>query len=125
MALLGQLVGHLEQGEGAGHAVEVLAHRAEVVDHLRLVHHVEVAAPLPEQQGHVAERLEAGPELAPRAPHPLGHRPHLAVVLGEQDDDPVGLAQAVGAQHHPPVAKQAHRPPAPVSGPPAPGPPGT
>jgi len=25
-------------------------------------------------------------------PDPLGHRPHLPVVFGHQDDDPVGLA---------------------------------
>ena len=90
------------------HAVEVLADGAEASMHLDLVDDVEVAPALPQQEVDVAQRLEPGAELRRGLAHALGHRPHLAVVLGQEDDDPVGLAQAVGAQHHALVAEQAH-----------------
>ena len=91
------------------HPVEVLPDRPEGVDDLDLVDGVQIAAALPAEKGHVAERLEAGAELRRRAPHPLGHGPHLAVLLGHQGDDPVRLTEADGAQHHTPVAKEGHR----------------
>ena len=89
---------------------EVLADAPEGVDHLDLVDDVEVAAPLPQQQVHVGQRLKAGPELARGPPHPLGDGPHLAVALGHEDDDAVGLAEAVGAQDDARVAEEAHVP---------------
>ena len=45
-------------------------------------------------------RFESTPELRGRPPDAVRHRPDLPVLLGEQYDDPVGLPQAVGAQHH-------------------------
>ena len=48
---------------GRGHPVEVLADRPEGVDDLDLVDDVEVTAPLPAEQGHVAEGLQPGAEL--------------------------------------------------------------
>ena len=51
-----------------------------------------------ELQVDVAERLEPGAELALGAPHALGHRADLAVPPGEHGDDPVGLAELLGAQ---------------------------
>ena len=63
---------------------------------------------------------------------PLATARTLPCCSVSSDDDPVGLAEAVGAQHHPPVAEQAHRPGGPrrraagarAAGGPAPGPPG-
>ena len=81
---------------------------AERVDHLDLVDDVEVAAPLPEQQVDVGERLEPAAELRRGLAHALGHRAHLAVALGQEHDDAVGLAQAVGAQDDALVAEEAH-----------------
>ena len=80
------------------------------VDHLHLVHDVEVAATLPQQDVHVGQGLQPGPELARGPPHPLGHGPDLAVPLGHEHDDAIRLAQPVGAQHHPDVPEEAHRP---------------
>ena len=45
------------------------------------------------------EGLQPGAEAAAGAADALGHRPDLAVVLGQQRDDAVRLAQFVGAQH--------------------------
>ena len=56
----------------------------------------------------VRERLQPRPELAPGAPHPLGHRAHQPMVPGEQGDDPVGLAEFVLAQHDRSVSVQPH-----------------
>ena len=78
------------------------------VEHLDLVDDVEVAPPLPQQEVDVGQRLEAGAELRGGLAHALGHGAHLAVALGQEDDDAVGLAQAVGAQDDALVAEQAH-----------------
>ena len=110
MALLAHLVDHLEHREAGRHPVEVLADGPEGVDDLDLVDGVEVAPALPTEQGDVAERLEAGPELRSGAADALGHGPDLAVVLGHQGHDPVRLAQPDGAQDHPPVAELGHGP---------------
>ena len=99
VALLGHLVGDLQQGHAPGQPLEVLPDGAEGVEHLHLVHDVELAPPLPQQEVHVGQRLEPGPEFRGGLAHPLGHGPHLAVALGQEDDDAVGLAEAVGAQH--------------------------
>ena len=56
----------------------------------------------------LVERLEPAAEAALGLAHPLGHGPHLAVAGGRQDDDAVGLAQLLGAQHHALVAVQGH-----------------
>ena len=108
VALLSHLVGHLEEGHAAGQALEVLSHGTEGAEHLDLVHDVEVAAPLPEQEVDVGQGLEPGAELRRGLAHTLGHGAHLAVALGEEDDDAVGLAQAVGAQDDALVAEEAH-----------------
>ncbi len=42
--------------------------------------------------------IQPGPEAAAGAADPLGDGADLAVVLGQQRDDPVGLAELVGAQ---------------------------
>ena len=56
----------------------------------------------------MGQRLEAGAELRGGLAHALGHGAHLAVALGQEDDDAVGLAQAVGAQDDALVAEEAH-----------------
>ena len=96
------------------HAVQVLAHRAERVHDLDLVDDVELAAPLPEEQVDVGERLEPRAELRRGLAHALGHGAHLAVALGQEDDDAVGLAQAVAAQDDALVTKETHAPAEPV-----------
>ena len=98
MALLGHLVAHFEEGDAAGHAIEVFSYGAEGVDDLDLVHDVEVAPPLPEQEVHLGQRLEAAAELRGGLADALGHGAHLAVALGHEDDDAVRLAQPVAAQ---------------------------
>ena len=49
---------------------------------------------------HDHKGLKPGAEAAGRAPDTLGDRADLAVVLGQDGDDAVRLAQLVGAQHH-------------------------
>ena len=56
----------------------------------------------------MGERLQAAAELRGGLAHALGHGPHLAVALGQEDDDPVGLAEAVGAQDDTAVTEEAH-----------------
>ena len=46
------------------------------------------------------KRLQPGAEAAAGAADALGDGTDLAVVLGQERDDPVRLAQLVGAQHH-------------------------
>ena len=47
----------------------------------------------------MAHRLEPSTESGHRLAHPLGHGADLAVLGGQQDDDAVGFAELVGAQH--------------------------
>src|SRR5690606_20461214 len=47
-----------------------------------------------------AERLQPRAEPRRRAAHSAGDRPDLAVLAGQQRDDPAGLPQLVHAQHH-------------------------
>ena len=58
------------------------------------------------QQRDLAGRLEPGAEAARGLADALGDGADLAVALGEEGDDPVGLAELDGAQHHPLVAVQ-------------------
>src|SRR3712207_4472597 len=92
-------VGGLEH-RGAGGVGAVVADDLVSVgaDRLGLADDVEVAAGV-ELQVDVAERLEPGAELALGAAHALGHGAHLAGAPGEHGDDPVGLAELLGAQH--------------------------
>ena len=78
------------------------------MDDLHLVHDVEVAPPLPQQEVDVGQRLQAAAELRGGLADALGDGAHLAVALGQEDDDLVGLAQAVGAQDDALVAEEAH-----------------
>ena len=107
LALLRDLVGGLEHRDRVGEAAVVLAQRAVGVDGLDLGDDVELAAPVALQRD-VARGLEPRPEPAPRLAHALGHRPDLAVPLGEDGDDPVGLPQLDRAQHDPLVPVQVH-----------------
>ena len=107
LALLGDLVDGLEHRHRVGEAAVVLAQRAVGVDGLDLGDDVELAAPVALQRD-VARRLEPGPEAAPGLAHALGHRPDLAVSLGEDGDDPVGLPELDRAQHDPLVPVQVH-----------------
>ena len=87
----------------------MLPQRAVGVDGLHLGDDVELTTPVALQRD-VAGRLEPTAEPAPRLADALGHRPHLAVTLGEEGDDPVGLPQLDRAQHDPLVPVQArHR----------------
>ena len=45
------------------------------------------------------KRFQPGAEAAAGAAHSLGHGTDLAVVFGQERDDPVGFAQLMGAQH--------------------------
>ena len=107
LALLGDLVDGLEHRDRVGQAAVVLAQRPVGVDRLDLGDDVELAAPVALQRD-VAGRLEPGPEAAPRLADALGHGPDLAVALGEDRDDPVGLTELDRAQDHPLVPVQAH-----------------
>ena len=102
LPLLGDLVGGLEHRDRVGEAAVVLAQRAVGVDRLHLGDDVEVAAAPVALERHVAGGLEPGAEPAARLAHPLGHRPHLARALGEDGDDPVGLAELDASGAPPP-----------------------
>ena len=58
----------------------------------------------------MAEGLEPGPDARGGTAHTLRHGAHPAVVTREDSDDPVGLAQLLGAQHDSFVPVQAHEP---------------
>src|SRR6185312_2959713 len=73
-----------------------------------LVHDVEVGAALPQEKVDVGERLEPCAELRGGLADALGDRPDLAVPLGQEHDDAVGLTQAIAAQDHALVAEEAH-----------------
>src|SRR5207245_7030247 len=90
-----------------GQAVEVFADGAEVVDGLGLRDDVELAS-LVEQQRHVHRGLEPGTEAALRLAHTFGDGAHLAAALGDERDDPIGLAEPDRAQHDALVAVEAH-----------------
>ena len=105
--VLGHLVHRLQDGGGLPQAVEVLAHPAVVLEGVGLGHDVELA-PLVELQADVAGRLEPAAETAFGLAHTLGHRPDLAVALGQDDHDAVRLAEPVCPQHDPLVAVEGH-----------------
>ena len=90
-------------------AVEVVADGSEVIDRLRLVDDVQLAAALVELQLQVGGRLETGAEAALGLADALGDGPHLAVARREDADDPIGLAELVRPEHDPLVPVQAHR----------------
>ena len=98
-----QLVDGLEHRRRTGDAVEVVADRTEVVDRLGLGDDVELAT-LVQLHRDVARGFEAGAELALGLANALGNRADLAVALGEQHDDAIGLTELVGAQHHAGIA---------------------
>ena len=107
LALLRDLVGGLQHRDRVGEAPVVLAQRPVGVDRLHLGDDVELATPVALHR-HVAGGLQPSAEAAPRLAHALRHRPHLAVTLGEEADDPVGLPQLDRAQHDPLVPVQVH-----------------
>ena len=109
LALEPELVGDLQHRHGLGEPVEVFADRAEVIEGLGLVDDVQLAAPLVELELEVGGRLEPGAEAALGLADALRHRSHLPVVRGEDADDPVGLAELVGAEHDALCPVQAHR----------------
>ena len=71
---------------------------SEGVQGLDLGDHIETAAGR-ELQVNVGEGLQARAELGRCPPNSLGDSAHLAVSPAEHRDDPVGLAQLMGAQH--------------------------
>ena len=75
---------------------------------LHLRHRVE-GTPLVQLDVDVAEGLESRPEAAPRATHSLGNSAHPAVGAGEEGDDAIGLAEALGAQDESFIAVRRHR----------------
>ena len=83
LPLLGDLVDRLEHRHRMGEARVALPQRPVRVDRLDLGDHVELAAPVALQRD-VAGRLEPGAEAAAALAHPLGHRPDLAVALGQE-----------------------------------------
>ena len=107
LSLLGDLVDRLEHRDRVRERPVVLAKRAKRVDRLDLGDDVELAASVA-LEGDVARRLEPGPEPARRLADPLGDRPHLAVALGEDRDDSVGLPQLDRAQNNALIAVQGH-----------------
>ena len=60
----------------------------------------ELPAPLVQLQAQAEERLQAAPEAAARAPHPLGDRAHPPAVGRVEVQDAVRLAVAHRAQYH-------------------------
>ena len=77
----------------------MLAERAVGVDGLDLRDDVELAAPVA-LEGDVGRGLEPGAELGRGLADPLGDGPDLAVALGHERHDPVGLAELDRAEHH-------------------------
>ena len=103
-----QAVGGLDHRAGGGVPVVVRGDVGPVrAERLGLLHDVEGA---PDVELHVGdhERLQPRAEAGGRAPDALGDRAHLAVPLAEHRDDPVGLTQLVGAQHHDFVSISGH-----------------
>jgi hypothetical protein len=98
LVVLGQALGRLQHGGGGRVPAVVRGDRQTVrADRLDLGDRVQ-RAPLVELDIDQHERLQPGPEPGHGLAHPLGHRPDLAALAGEQRDDPVGLAQLLGSQ---------------------------
>ncbi len=108
LAVLGEVIDGFEHRHRPVVAVEVFADATEAVDGLGLGDDVELAATGVELHVDVAGGFETGSELAARLADALGHSPHLAVVASQQNDDPIGFTQLVGAQHDRLVAVQRH-----------------
>ena len=99
-AVAGQALGGLHHGGGAGeHGVVAGEVPAEGLDGLRLGDDVE-AAPGAQLDVDEGEGLQARAEAGGRAAHAPGDGAHLPVGAGEGHDDPVRLAEPVGAQDH-------------------------
>ena len=101
--VLGHLVDRFEHRDGVGQERVLLAQCPVRVERLGLGHDVELAA-LVALEGNAAHRLEPGTELARGLADPLGDRADLAVALGEDRDDPVGLTELDRTKHNPLVA---------------------
>src|SRR4029079_15079606 len=95
-----------EHRDRMGERRVVLAHRAVRVDRLDLGDHVELAAPVALQH-HMTSGLEPGPEAAAALADPPGDGAHLAVALGHERDDAVGLAELDRAQDDTLIAVEA------------------
>jgi len=92
------------------HAVEVVAKMRERVDDRHLRDRVEILA-LVEDEVDMCKRLEPATKTALRLAHTLGDRSKLAVVGTQDDDDAVGLAKRISAQHDPLVVPYRQRVP--------------
>jgi hypothetical protein len=56
----------------------------------------------------MGERLEATPKTALRLADPLGNGTDLAVVRAEQNHNPIGITERVGAKDDPLIVSDAH-----------------
>ena len=108
LVLLGEPLSGLDHDRGGGVDGVVPDDGLPVGGHaLGLGHGVEVAALVAlDVDDH--ERLESRTEPGLGAPHALGDGADLATLLGEEGDDPVGLAQRMGAQHDGLVTVEGH-----------------
>lgn len=112
--VVGEAFGGLQHG-GAGGVAGVVGDDAAAVggDGLALgaqreASSDEFAAAGEELDVDVGEGFEAGAELGLGAADAACHRAYAAVTAGEEGDDPVRLAQLLGAQHDAVVAEQTH-----------------
>src|SRR5699024_2816111 len=88
-----KLVGRFQEDGTAGVPVEVPGYfRTVSVDRFDLGYNIEGSTTIEQNVG-VRERLHFRAEARLGAADTLGDRPHLAVVLREQGDDPVVLSQ--------------------------------
>ena len=93
LAVLRDLVGGLQHRHRVGEAAVVLSQRAVGVDGLDLRDDVELAAPPVALERDVGGGLEPRAEAAAGLANSLGDAPDLAVPLGQDGDDAVGLSQ--------------------------------
>lgn len=96
--LLSDLVGDLEDRGGRSEAGEIGADLTEGVDALDLAHDVEFAAS-PAKERDVTERFDTSTYPALCAAHTFRDGADLAVLSGQDGDDPVGLAESHRSKH--------------------------
>ena len=97
----------VEHRHRVGETAVVLAQRAVRVDRLELGDDVQLATGIALKRD-VGGGFEASTEAAPGPADPLGDGADLAVRLGEDRDDPVGLAELDATQHHALIPVETH-----------------
>ena len=102
-AIVNRLIHGLDKRHGGTQPIKVGTQRRPAVERHRTRDDVELSSSSVQLQIDVAQQLDVAGQLASCPPGSLRHGTHLAVFAGDDRDDPIGLAELDGAEHHSPV----------------------